>query len=1138
MGKKKSNVKESENGNPVTKLSESPAKRSNNSGRSKASILASLFFITLIGILSIILGLIFIEIHSSSKDLKHDAIKKETFQHHVKESESRRSEPKETLPPSSPPVKSESEIKMNDDKTKRSSDAPVETERLQKKQKIEEDIVKKSKTPDTVLPINEDKVKEIEKQIIQDPPDKIYKNKDAKITEKDEASKSSSSTGESKVDEKSEKPDGTISEKSKSEATLKELYIEVESLAEDILQEDPENSMVKDLAPHLEGVLKDLEGGKLSGLRDSLLHIKLILSDLKERLEESKRLKKSDVNKPPKTDSEASETKDEKVNKPPKPDSEASKTKDEKVPVDEVIPDPVYIAPLGDSDEDVRNKPSEKPSTSDKVSRVETKATEEMKAQNQPKKSSKVDDAKVTQPSLIDKGKQQKSENKPQEKKTENVSEKKVEQPSKDSGKDSDLLSKKTIHEEKSSENRQNVNVPKEESEMLKDKLLDEKSNKIEKNPENKPSEAKKDNKKLTETENEVKVEKIEESPKDKKLKESQGKAKRETKSSTVEDLNQESDKKNIDVKQTEKLNEKKEQEKTQKDAVKTPEQSSKQSVQQEKSADKSEENIKLKDKTSPSIKKLEDEKASEKHPRNEKIPPKVSDARSDTKESETKEKFEEQKLKKSSEEPQTVESTSKKVKQMTNTDKEKKVEKTEDKSSTHTNANKKTSPETSHKTAKEVKSSEIDEKLKLASALEDENLIQALSMYDTLSQEMPKSPTVLYRRAVVLDKLSVEEKSNARLEQTIQAYLHLLTLSNDIDISKDILKDAGLRCADRMNFRGPAMFARERKVLQFLTVHFYNDISVLKKVGIFYLLMNRNEEAGVIFQRALEISPDDGFALVHYGFVLKIKSTDESSLIQASDYLERGINSDAEGVHDVRMYYHLGDALQRLGQNDRAYQVFDEGVKRGLFLSRYQRSTINVKNLKGKPLWTPEETTYEHFFKKVQSHWKEISREGKLALNINDEGKPNIGFRQEKENLREKGSWKQLELFARGEKHTENCKLTPFTCSLIEEFKPAAGCKSGQSKFSVMDPGTHVFPHTGPTNHRLRSHLGLVTPEGARIRILNDTLTWEEGKLIIFDDSFEHEVWNDGNSFRLILIIDVWHPELSTNEIKMLRPI
>lgn len=60
----------------------------------------------------------------------------------------------------------------------------------------------------------------------------------------------------------------------------------------------------------------------------------------------------------------------------------------------------------------------------------------------------------------------------------------------------------------------------------------------------------------------------------------------------------------------------------------------------------------------------------------------------------------------------------------------------------------------------------------------------------------------------------------------------------------------------------------------------------------------------------------------VHYGFVLKIKSTDESSLIQASDYLERGINSDAEGVHDVRMYYHLGDALQRLGQNDRAYQV------------------------------------------------------------------------------------------------------------------------------------------------------------------------------------------------------------------------
>uniref|UniRef100_A0A3B4A4F8 Aspartyl/asparaginy/proline hydroxylase domain-containing protein n=1 Tax=Periophthalmus magnuspinnatus TaxID=409849 RepID=A0A3B4A4F8_9GOBI len=79
------------------------------------------------------------------------------------------------------------------------------------------------------------------------------------------------------------------------------------------------------------------------------------------------------------------------------------------------------------------------------------------------------------------------------------------------------------------------------------------------------------------------------------------------------------------------------------------------------------------------------------------------------------------------------------------------------------------------------------------------------------------------------------------------------------------------------------------------------------------------------------------------------------------------------------------------------------------------------------------------------------------------------------------------------------------------------------QIKFSVMHPGTHVWPHTGPTNCRLRLHLGLVIPKTG--------CQWEEGKVLIFDDSFEHEVWQDADSFRLIFIIDVWHPELTRFE-------
>ena len=107
----------------------------------------------------------------------------------------------------------------------------------------------------------------------------------------------------------------------------------------------------------------------------------------------------------------------------------------------------------------------------------------------------------------------------------------------------------------------------------------------------------------------------------------------------------------------------------------------------------------------------------------------------------------------------------------------------------------------------------------------------------------------------------------------------------------------------------------------------------------------------------------------------------------------------------------------------------------------------------------------------------------------------------------------------------------------MIELFPPAL-CRRGQVKFSIMHPGTHVWPHTGPTNCRLRAHLGLVVPEGAFLRVANETRTWSQGQFIIFDDSFEHEVWHNGSSYRLVLIVDVWHPELTREERRTLSAI
>jgi aspartate beta-hydroxylase len=124
-----------------------------------------------------------------------------------------------------------------------------------------------------------------------------------------------------------------------------------------------------------------------------------------------------------------------------------------------------------------------------------------------------------------------------------------------------------------------------------------------------------------------------------------------------------------------------------------------------------------------------------------------------------------------------------------------------------------------------------------------------------------------------------------------------------------------------------------------------------------------------------------------------------------------------------------------------------------------------------------------------IQKYWHLIRDEGLKLLS---------GYSDEAENLKEKGDWKQLELFARGAR-TDKCKMAPFTCKLIENFKAASSCKRGQVKFSVLQPNTHIHSHCGPTNCRIRCHLGLKVPEKTFIRVANETKSWKVSIFISF---------------------------------------
>ena len=131
--------------------------------------------------------------------------------------------------------------------------------------------------------------------------------------------------------------------------------------------------------------------------------------------------------------------------------------------------------------------------------------------------------------------------------------------------------------------------------------------------------------------------------------------------------------------------------------------------------------------------------------------------------------------------------------------------------------------------------------------------------------------------------------------------------------------------------------------------------------------------------------------------------------------------------------------------------------------------------------------------------------------------------------------NWSSLHLKARG-KVVEGVEARfPRTLEALARVpQPVAHNRSPVAMFSALQPRTRIPPHHGVTNTRLVMHLPLIVPEGCGFRVGSETRPWIPGKAWVFDDTIEHEAWNDSDSLRVILIADVWNPALSPYEREM----
>ena len=136
--------------------------------------------------------------------------------------------------------------------------------------------------------------------------------------------------------------------------------------------------------------------------------------------------------------------------------------------------------------------------------------------------------------------------------------------------------------------------------------------------------------------------------------------------------------------------------------------------------------------------------------------------------------------------------------------------------------------------------------------------------------------------------------------------------------------------------------------------------------------------------------------------------------------------------------------------------------------------------------------------------------------------------------------NWRTFVLFGFGSKLEKNCRQAPLTTRLLEAVPDIQ-----TAWFSILGPGYHIPAHRGVTKGILRAHLGLIIPkdaENCRMRVGDTINVWRPGEIFVFDDTYEHEVWNDTEDERVILLFDFdrpmrfWGKQLNRGFIRLLK--
>ncbi len=411
---------------------------------------------------------------------------------------------------------------------------------------------------------------------------------------------------------------------------------------------------------------------------------------------------------------------------------------------------------------------------------------------------------------------------------------------------------------------------------------------------------------------------------------------------------------------------------------------------------------------------------------------------------------------------------------------------------------------------------------------------------------------TDLLAQLAALEQQAVQASQQGRQQAAVDAWARLVSLKPDHVLG---LSQLGLAAYSQRDFEAAKVaFERVCKADGKLVRQWINLALACQHGG------DAGGEEFALF-KALALEPYDLYALLLRGqmFERQGKNQQAASAYGAAASVAPPMDRLTPELRPV-----LTHAMGYLEHHNRTLSAYlDEALQpaaHGCDVASLQRFQLSVDMLVGrKRRYDPQPMRYfmpqlpvVEFFERqqfpwldaVEAAWEPIRDEFLGVLRADQGFAPYIQYGADQPvaqwaELNHSPRWSAFHLVKEGQPVADNAARCPVTMDTWRHTPwPDQPGRTPVLMYSLLKARTHIPAHVGASNCRLVTHLPLIVPPACRFRVGNQTREWVPGKAWVFDDTIEHEAWNESDQLRVVLIFDTWHPLLNEQERRMITAL